>query len=51
VSEHPHALFGDVNSICDELERRRDAFGISYITIGEDAMEAFAAVVSNMAGK
>ena len=51
MSEHPHALFGDVGSICNELERRRDAFGISYVTIGEDAMEAFAPVVSNLAGK
>lgn len=51
MSEHPHALFGDVSSICDELERRRDAFGISYITVGEDAMQAFAPVVSNLAGR
>ena len=51
MSAHPHALFGDVGSICHELERRRDAFGISYVTIGEDAMEAFAPVVSNLAGK
>ena len=51
MGQHPHALFGDVVGVCDELERRRDAFGISYVTIGEDAMEAFAPVVSNLAGK
>ncbi len=51
MSKHPHALFGNVDSICDELQTRREVFGISYITVGEDAMEAFAPVVSNLAAK
>ncbi|MEK9748845.1 MAG: TIGR03621 family F420-dependent LLM class oxidoreductase, partial [Pseudomonadales bacterium] len=32
MRQHPHALFGGVSAICDELERRREAYGISYIT-------------------
>ena len=31
-AEHPHALIGSVDSICDQLEERRDPYGISYVT-------------------
>ncbi|HIF97574.1 MAG TPA: TIGR03621 family F420-dependent LLM class oxidoreductase [Myxococcales bacterium] len=48
---HPHGLFGSVDSICQELERRRECFGISYITVTDDVMEAFAPVVERLAGQ
>ncbi len=48
---HPHALFGSVDTICEELERRRELFGISYITVNKDNMEAFAPVVERLNGK
>lgn len=48
---HPHALFGSVDAICEELERRRELHGISYITVGKDNMEAFAQVVDRLNGK
>lgn len=48
---HPHALFGSVDAISEELERRRELHGISYVTVGEDAMEPFAPVVDRLAGK
>ena len=47
---HPHALFGSVDAVCDELQRRRELHGISYVTIGEDAMVPFAPVVERLAG-
>lgn len=47
---HPHALFGSVDEVCDELVRRREAYGISYVTVGADAREAFAPVVARLAG-
>ena len=50
MARHPHALIGSVDAICDELERRRDLFGISYITVGADVMEVFAPVVERLAG-
>ena len=49
--KHPHALFGSPDAIVDELERRREAFGISYITVGGANMEAFAPVVERLNGK
>ena len=51
MSKHPHALFGSVDSICEELERRRELHGISYITVGKDNMEAFAPVVTRLSGQ
>ena len=49
--KHPHALFGSVDAICEELERRRELHGISYITVGRDNMESFAPVVERLSGK
>ncbi len=51
MQKHPHALFGSVDTICAELERRRELHGISYITVGKDNMEAFAPVVANLSGQ
>ena len=55
ILTHPHCLIGSVDYICDELERRRDAYGISYIAVLDDGqnnmVEAFAPVVARLAGK
>lgn len=48
---HPHALFGSAAAIAEELQRRREAFGISYITVPDSAMEAFAPVVAALSGR
>ncbi len=47
---HPHALFGSVDEIVEELQRRREAFGISYVSVGAEVMDAFAPVVAKLAG-
>jgi len=51
VLEHPHALVGSVDAICDELERRRELFGISYVTVGAAAARSFAPVVARLTGR
>jgi len=51
MREHPHALFGSVDTVCEELQRRRELHGISYVTVGEPAMDAFAPVVARLAGR
>ena len=50
MAEHPHALFGSVEQIVETLEARREAFGISYITVPDAAMVDFAPVVKRLAG-
>lgn len=50
-AEHPHALIGSVESICDQLVERRDRYGISYITFGASVLEMVAPIVEQMAGR
>ncbi|MBC7631335.1 MAG: TIGR03621 family F420-dependent LLM class oxidoreductase [Flavobacterium sp.] len=47
----PHALVGSVDAVCEELERRREVYGFSYVTIGDRAAEAFAPVVERLTGR
>jgi probable F420-dependent oxidoreductase len=48
---HPHMLFGSVDAVCDQIERRREQYGISYFTVQEDSIDSFAPVVARLAGK
>jgi probable F420-dependent oxidoreductase len=50
MRQHPHGLFGSPEAICDELQRRRELFGISYLTVPDNAIEAFAPVVAKLTG-
>ena len=55
ILTHPHCLIGSVDFICEELERRREDYGISYIAVLDDGennmVEAFAPVVERLSGK
>ena len=55
IMQHPHCLIGSVDFICDELIRRREQYGISYVSVMDDGtnnmVEAFAPVVARLAGK
>ena len=46
----PHALAGTVDEICDDLIGRRERWGISYIGVGLDAMDAMRPVVARLTG-
>lgn len=48
--EHPHALIGSVDAICDRLLERRERYGISYVTFGAAAMESVAPIVTRLSG-
>lgn len=47
---HPHGLFGEADAVADELRRRREHYGIHYITVPDSALTAFAPVVAQLAG-
>lgn len=51
LASFPHALTGSVDEICETLERRRAEYGLSYITVGGAAADAFAPVVARLAGR
>lgn len=48
--DSPHALVGTVDECVEQVRRWRDRWGISYISIGADSMEAMAPVVAQLAG-
>jgi probable F420-dependent oxidoreductase len=49
--DHPHALFGEVDAVCERLVARRERFGIHYVTVPDTALGAFAPVVAKLAGR
>ena len=50
LTRFPHAAVGSVDQICEELIRRREEYGFSYITVGDAHLEAFLPIVERLAG-
>jgi probable F420-dependent oxidoreductase len=50
VLEMPHFLIGTVDEVVDQLEKRRDRYGISFVIVPGDVVEAFAPVVKRLDG-
>ena len=50
AAETPHALVGTVEEICDQLVERRERWGISYLGLSHDQLDAFAPVIARLAG-
>jgi probable F420-dependent oxidoreductase len=48
--ETPHALAGTTEEMCADLVARRERWGISYIGVSVDAVDALAPVVARLAG-
>jgi len=49
VLESPHVLLGTPDEMADALRQRRSRYGISYISVTEDGLEPFAAVIERIA--
>jgi probable F420-dependent oxidoreductase len=50
VLETVYVALGTIEEICETLRQRRERYGISYLTVFERDMEAFAPVVARLAG-
>ena len=50
LPDAPHVLLGNVDQIAEDLQRRRDRFGFSYVVISGDGFEQLAPVVKKLAG-
>jgi probable F420-dependent oxidoreductase len=48
--ETPHALVGPTDALVEDLLARRERWGISYLTVGVEALDTMAPVVSRLAG-
>jgi probable F420-dependent oxidoreductase len=51
VAASPFALVGTTAEMAEELLRRREELGFSYVIVGGDDVEAFAPVVAALAGR
>ena len=51
VLSFPHALIGSVDYICEELEKRRELYGITYISFPDNAAESAIPIVEKLSGK
>jgi probable F420-dependent oxidoreductase len=49
--QSPHALCGTIDQIVDDLEQRRERFGISAIGLSASALDDLAPVIERLAGK
>ena len=47
----PHTLIGSVDQIVNDLQERRERYGVSYIVVFEEQLDAFAPVVARLTGK
>jgi probable F420-dependent oxidoreductase len=50
VLQVPHVVFGTVDQIVEDLQRRREQFGFSYIVFGGGSYQAMAPIVAKLAG-
>jgi probable F420-dependent oxidoreductase len=51
ILEAPYALIGTVDHLVEELQKRRERWGISYYVTFEQYMDALAPVVARLAGR
>jgi hypothetical protein len=50
VLESPYVLLGTADEICETLRRRRDQYGISYVTVFDRDAETFGPIVERLTG-
>ena len=50
VIESPFALVGTPDEMVDDLLRRRQRWGFTYVIVGAEDVESFAPVVAELAG-
>lgn len=46
----PHILIGSVEQIVEDLQARRERYGISYVTVAGEDVDVFSPVVARLAG-
>ena len=50
VLASPHVLMGSEEEIVETIQRRRNEYGISYVTVFDDVMEQFAPIAARLSG-
>jgi hypothetical protein len=47
----PQALIGSEEAIVEKIQRNREMYGVSYLTVFTPAMEPFAPIAARLAGR
>jgi len=50
VLASPQALIGSEEAVVEMIQRRREEYGVSYMTVFDSAMTTFAPIVARLAG-
>jgi hypothetical protein len=50
VLSAPIVLIGTVQQVVDQIQRQREVYGISHLTVEQSSMQAFAPIVERLAG-
>jgi probable F420-dependent oxidoreductase len=50
ILSSPHVLIGTVDQIVEDLQARRERYGISYVTVPGEYIDVFSPVVARLAG-
>jgi hypothetical protein len=51
VLETPYILIGNVDQLAEKIQACREAYGVSYFVIVDEAVQPFAPVVARLAGR
>ncbi|HEY8527615.1 MAG TPA: TIGR03621 family F420-dependent LLM class oxidoreductase [Acidimicrobiales bacterium] len=51
LADHPNVLIGPAGELAERLQARRERFGVNYVTIQQNQVEAFAPLVAQLAGR
>lgn len=51
VLASPQVLLGTIDEMVEDLQRRRDEFGLSYFVVVDSNMETLAPIVARLAGQ
>jgi probable F420-dependent oxidoreductase len=51
AADIPLTMVGTIDEMCEAIVRRRDRWGFTYTIVPDDAMETFAPVVAELAGR
>jgi probable F420-dependent oxidoreductase len=50
ILDSPFVLIGSIDQIVEDLQARRERYGISYVSVPSDLVDAFSPVVARLAG-
>jgi len=48
LQEHPNVLIGSVDQVVDQLQQRRERFGVNYVSVQQAQLASFAPVVARL---